>query len=507
MQVVIQFTRAVVCLGIFFLLPSCSEAEQFAREPTEEVDSVDNGVAQEFTIARAGLTPAEQGLPPLESQWLGDFDRIRESRTIRLLTVFSKMLYFLDGVDQRGATYEAARAFEQQLNESLDTGNLPIHVLIIPVTRDRLIPALVEGYGDIAAANLTITPERLELVDFSDPFLTGVNEIVVTGPAGPTYETIEDLSGTDVWVRPSSSYHESLLRLNDSFRARGLDPVNIVAADEYLETEDLLEMVNGGLLPAVVVDDHMAEFWAQIFDQITLHPNLAVNESGEIAWAFRKDSPELTEMINAFVATARIGTFTGNVIRERYLQNTNWVRNALDPTELGRFEETISHFQSYGAEFSFDWLLLAAQGYQESRLRQSARSPVGAIGVMQLLPTTASDPNVGIANIEILDNNIHAGAKYLRFLADRYFPATELDPLNRTLLSFAAYNAGPRRVAQLRAQTSEMGLDPDLWFNNVEIAASRRIGRETVQYVSNIYKYYISYTLIRDTLVLRREGP
>ena len=160
-------------------------------------------------------------------------------------------------------------------------------------------------------------------------------------------------------------------------------------------------------------------------------------------------------------------------------------------------------FRQYAGTYEFDWLLVAAQGYQESRLDQSVVSRVGAIGVMQLLPTTAADPNVGIPDIDELEPNIHAGVKYLRFLRDRYFADDAVDALNQALFSFAAYNAGPARVARLRRQAGDLGFDPNVWFRNVENVAAKEIGRETVQYVSNIFKYYIAYRRIADTLALR----
>ena len=452
------------------------------------------------------ISATEQGLPPelqaLDETWLGDFDGMRERRVIRVLTVFAKGLYFLDGAVQRGATYEMVKMFEDEINEQLETGTLRIHVLMIPVTRDRLLPALAAGYGDIAAANLTITPQRLQTVDFANPFLTGVDEVVVTGPSASPPASLDDLAGQEITVRTSSSYYQSLLRFNESQRAAGRAEVTLVPAPEYIEDEDLLEMVNAALLPMVVVDSHKAEFWAQVFDDITVRSDLAVNTGGEIAWALRKDSPQLREVLDTFVSTHRRGSLMGNVVLNRYLKDTRWVRNALSAADLDRFESTVGFFQEHAGTYGFDWLMVAAQGYQESRLDQSARSSAGAVGVMQLLPSTAADPNVGIPDIEILDNNIHAGVKYLRFIRDRYFAAEAIDEMNRGLLSLAAYNAGPNRIARLRRQAAEAGLDPNVWFDNVEVVAAREVGREPVQYVSNIYKYYIAYRLIADRLSL-----
>jgi membrane-bound lytic murein transglycosylase MltF len=453
------------------------------------------------------MTAAEQGLPPelqaANAVSFGDFDAMRERRIIRVLTVFAKGLYFLDGADQRGATYEMVKMFEEEINERFDTGNLKIHVLLIPVTRDRLFTGLVDGYGDIAAANLTITPEREALVDFGDPLLTGVDEVVVTGPAAPPLESLDDLAGLELPVRPSSSYYDSLVELNGTLQAAGQPEVVLEPVAEHLEDEDLLELVNAGLLPFVVVDSHKANFWAQIFDDITVRDDLTLRTDGEIAWAFRQDSPELREVVNAFVETHRQGTLLGNIFLNRYLRSTNWVDNSLNAVELDRFQSMIDLFQQYAGTYEFDWLLVAAQAYQESKLDQSLVSPVGAIGVMQLMPDTAADPNVGIPDILELEPNIHAGVKYLRFVRDRYFADDAVDELNAALFSFAAYNAGPARVARLRRQAGEMGLDPNVWFRNVEVAAAKAIGRETVQYVSNIYKYYTAYRRIAETLALR----
>ncbi|MDH3911426.1 MAG: lytic transglycosylase F [Rhodospirillales bacterium] len=445
------------------------------------------------TPPRAAEGPAgDPPVVPLEV-WHGDLDGMIERRRIRVLVSLSKTFYFLDKADQRGLTYELMKAFEKDLNKRLKLKTRKIHMVFIPVRRDELLPALVEGRGDIAAANLTITPERRKLVDFSDPYLEDVSEILVTGPAAPKLESLEDLAGQEIYVRQSSSYYESLVRLNKTLRSAGKTEVSLIPADENLEDEDLLEMVNAGLIPMIVMDSHKAEFWEQIFADIELRPDLAVNRGGRIAWAVRKGSPELVKEINVFVKKHKKGTLVGNILFQRYLKDTNWVRNALSGGEIKRFQETLGLFKKHAKEFGFDSLMIAAQAYQESRIDQSKRSPRGAIGIMQILPSTAADPNVDVHGIEETENNILAGVKYLRFIADRYFADEGMDPLNRLLFAFAAYNAGPAKISRLRRRAAREGLDPNVWFRNVELVAAKVIGRETVQYVSNIYKYHIAY--------------
>lgn len=438
--------------------------------------------------------------------WTGDFDGMLKRRVIRALVPYSKTFYFLDGATQRGITYEAIQILEKWLNKELGTGHLKVRILIIPTIRDELFSGLVEGRGDIAMGNITITPERLKIIDFSDPYAKGVKEIVVAGPDAPELNNLGDLADQGVFVRPSSSYHESLIQLNVGFKKSRKKPVKIFPTDEYFEDEDLLEMVNGGLISFIIMDEHKAVAWAPIFKNVRLYPDIAIRTGGEIATAFRKNSTKLKEMINHFVSGHKQGTMLFNVITQRYLKNTKWVKNALLQKEFQKFENAVELFKKYASKYEFDWLMIAALAYQESRLDQSMRSPAGAIGVMQMLPTTAKDRNVNIPKIENLENNIHAGVKYLRFIRDQYYEKESMDEANKTLFTFASYNAGPAKIVKFRKEAGTSGLDPNVWFRNVEVVAARRIGRETVQYVSNIYKYYTAYRLIMDKLQIKKEA-
>jgi membrane-bound lytic murein transglycosylase MltF len=459
-----------------------------------------------FISLNATETRAIESDLELGKKWSGDFDGMAERHLIRALVPYSKTFYFLDGADQRGLTYELLKEFETDVNKELQRTSLKVRLVVIPTKRDRLLPALVEGLGDIAAGNLTITPVRQKQVDFSAPHLTGVDEIIVTGPGAAAVETLDDLAGKEIHVRKSSSYYESLIQLKARFKDTGKAPLKIVLADEHLEDEDLLEMMNVGLIPMIVIDSHKGEFWARVFRDLSLHPNIKVRTGGQIAWAIRKNSPQLKSIINRFIEAHKKGTLKGNILYKRYLQNSKWVRNALADKEFQRFTDAVEFFKRYSQRYDFDWLMIAALAYQESGIDQSKRSPVGAVGVMQLLPSTAADPNVNIRKIDVMEHNIHAGVKYLRFLHDRYFKNEPMDALNKMLFSFASYNAGPGKVIRLRREARESGVDPNIWFRNVEIVAARRVGRETVQYVSNIYKYYIAYrSIIRDVKVKKEK--
>ncbi len=445
--------------------------------------------------------PDSHGLSPedIHRKWTGDYDGMVRDRIIRALVPMSRTFYFIDNGHQRGLTFEALKLFERFVNKRERTGNIRIHLVIIPTPRDRLLENLRSGLGDMAAGNLTITAQRSRLVDFCAPFLTGVDEIIATRAGEPELKSLSDLSGREVYVRKSSSYFESLERLNRNMAREGKAPVKIVIADPYLEDEDLLEMMNAGILPAIVIDSHKGKLWAGIFKKIRLYPDIKLHTGGKIAWAIRKNCPGLKKVINEFVRKNRKGTLTGNILYRKYLENTEYLKNNQSRKELKKFIRVIDIFRKYAQKYDFDWLMLTALAYQESQLDNSRRSRAGAVGIMQVLPSTAADPNVGISGIENLENNIHAGTKYLRFMVDRYFADEKMSRLDKGLFAFASYNAGPARIAGLRRQAAREGLNPDVWFNNVEIIAAEKIGSETVQYVRNIYKYYVAYSIIDRT--------
>src|SRR4051794_40299895 len=183
------------------------------------------------------------------------------------------------------------------------------------------------------------------------------------------------------------------------------------------------------------------------------------------------------------------------------------VKQLQDPTQSAdwkRFEQTVSLFRRYGERYGFDPLMLAAQGYQESQLDQAARSHVGAIGVMQIMPATGKQMNVG--DIRKVESNIHAGAKYMDHLMEDYFADAHFSAGNRPLFAFASYNAGPGTISKMRREAAKRGLDPDKWFNNVELVVAEKVGIETTTYVRNIYKYYVSYKLTLEAEEARQKA-
>jgi membrane-bound lytic murein transglycosylase MltF len=436
-------------------------------------------------------------LPVSVEKWTGDFSGMKERRVIRVLAAYSRTLYYNDRGRDRGMTAELVRDFEQYINKKYrkQLHNRPITVVLVPVTRDRLLSGVAEGYGDIAAANLTVTEERLRLVDFFAPDDLPPGSELVTNRSSDRISSVGALSGKSIHVRPSSSYHESLLALNARFKREGKAPIEIVAVPDALEDEDMMEMVDAGLMDFIVVDDWKAKMWATILPRLTV-TGVAVRTGAVHGWAFRKSSPELRAELEDFY---RKSVKVSGVIPYRIARDTKRVKRLQDPTgtqSWKRFQETIALFEKYGDRYGFDPLMLVAQGFQESKLDQDARGPTGAVGIMQLMPATGEELKVG--DITMTEPNIHAGAKYMNQLMTNYFQDADFDEMNRTLFAFAAYNAGPGRISKLRKVASDRGLDPNVWFDNVEIVVSERVGRETTTYVRNIFKYYVSYKLALD---------
>jgi membrane-bound lytic murein transglycosylase MltF len=452
-------------------------------------------------------SPPARALRVKHAPWRGDFDGMLERRSIRVLIPYSRTLYFIDKGRERGLTAELMRDFERYLNKTYADrlGKRPLTVIMIPTTRDRLLPDLAAGLGDIAAGNLTVTEERLKQVDFVAPQdRKPVRELVVTGPKSPVLATLDDLAGRTVHVRRASSYYESLTALDKRLRAAGKAPIKLTLLPDALEDEDVLEMVNAGLLQIVVVDDWKAAMWAQILPMVKVHDNLAVRSEGMIGWAIRKNSPQLQQAANDFYVNYVKKQGVVDYRFKQALKRVKQITNNTEAAELKRFQQTLALFDQYGKQYGFDPLMLAAQGYQESQLDQNAHSRVGAIGIMQIMPATGKGLNVG--NIAVTESNIHAGAKYMDQLMTRYFPDAHFSGNNRALFAFASYNAGPSNIAKMRKEAAQRGLDPDQWLNNVEIVVAEKIGIETTTYVRNIYKYYAAYRLIVDAQAERDKA-
>jgi len=485
-----------MCLVSLFPV-SCGKKES-PREAA--VPTTGQGASAQEKPNTGNPTTADVVLPINFNRHTDDLDGMVKRRNIRALVLMNPIGFFYDNGQPRGVMYEALEELEKFTNQKFKTGTLKIKVTFLPVRPDQVEAALTQGMGDLIAYSLVVTPDREQRVAFTVPLEKDVQHVIVTGPnfesvSGGEMAKLEDLGGKQIYVNPLAVSYQNLQQINDTLRKEGKPLIDIKAADKNLLDDDLLQMVNAGMLPATVTTASRAKLWSQVLPNLRPHFDLVIGSAEQTAWAVRKDNPQLKALLDEFLSTHAAGTVFGNTLLRRYLQNTKWVKNSTSAEELRKFQALLGYFQKYAGEYDFDYLMIAAQGYQESLLDQSRKNPSGAVGIMQVIPKNAAAPPISISNVDTAQNNIEAGAKMLRHIADTYFNDPKLDALNKTLMVFASYNAGPNRIARLRKQASTEGLDPDQWFGNVELVVAKDIGQETVQYVSNIYKYYIAYKL------------
>jgi membrane-bound lytic murein transglycosylase MltF len=503
-----QQTLLILLSSGCLIIAACSKPRTPA--PAEQPPKQETPTTSTSLLPDAGAGASSQGalrLPTGFGKRTGDLDEMVKQRTIRALVIVNPIGFFYQNGRPQGIQFEALQEFERFVNQKEKTGKLPVKVVFLPMRPDQLEPALTEGLGDFIAHGVVITPEREQRVAFSTPIQKDVSQVVVTGPALANVSSFDDLAGQAIYVNPLMTYYDNLKKVSDERQKAGKSPLNIQAADKDLFDDDLVEMVNAGLIPATVTINGRADLWAQILPNIKSHPDLAVASGTSRAWVMRKNNPQLKQIIDEFLETHAQGTSFGNTLLRRYLQNTKWIKNSTSSAELQKFNAYVVYFKKYADEYNFDYLMLAAQGYQESLLDQDKKSHVGAVGVMQVIPKFAAANPINVPNVGNADGNIHAGVKMMRNIADTYFNDPGIDPLNKTLFTFASYNAGPNRIARLRKKAQDDGLDPNKWFGNVELEVAKEVGQETVNYVSNIYKYYVAYKLTVEQKQQKPNAP
>ncbi len=427
--------------------------------------------------------------PLSSSPYTGGLKVMEEKKVIRVLVAVDLGFYYIEDGQPKGILAELLYHMEEYFKKN----KIKISIQIIPVNRNELIPYLLEGYGDVIVANLTVTESREKEISFTHPIIKNISEFVINNMSNPPIKSLKDLSAQRIWVRKSSSYYSSLLKVNKALEKEKLPPAIIELVDETIQDFEIVEMVNLGLINATVLDSHKTKIWRTKMQNIQINQAYPIRENSEIAWAIRKKSPELLALMDKYIKTIKSGTLLGNIIHDRYLKRQKWLNKFLSPEKMDKVRALSKTFYEYSAEYDMNYLMSIAQGYQESGLDQSKVSHKGAVGIMQVLPSTAKDRAVNITDIYNVKNNIHAGIKYMAYLRNRYFSSSGIDYDNQIYLSLAAYNAGPGNMRKMRRYAERNGYDPDVWFNNVEIVTRRYIGLEPVNYVRNITRYYIIY--------------
>ena len=437
----------------------------------------------------AGSTTS--GAPAVASKaWTGDFDGMLKRRNIRLLVPYSRSLFYMEGGQAHGLTADLGHDFEAYLNKrhAKELGGHRITVTIIPTTRDKLLSELTAGMGDIAGGNLTETPLRLQTADFTAPTQRdSALELLVSGPNAPAVATLDDLAGKKVNVRPASSYFESLNALNDKLRAANKPPVEIVKMPDALEDEDELELLNAGLFDFTVVDSWKAKLWAPTLPKIKVRDDIVLRKGGTIGWAMRKQSPRLKAEIDGFYKTAS----QQGLIESRlttYRARLKDIADTWTGPESKRFEQTLAMFRQYGKQYPFDPLMMAVDGHWESQRRQIGDGRAAAAAA-PVTPPSADQ----------LAQDVQDRTKYIDQLMTQTFPDAKFSELDRTLFTFASYKSGANNVESMRKEAATRGLDPNVWFNNVEQLMAERYGMLSTAYVRSILKCKLAYQLIAES--------
>ncbi|MGE0666795.1 MAG: transglycosylase SLT domain-containing protein [Sphingomonadales bacterium] len=431
------------------------------------------------------------------SPWTGDLDGMKDRQVIRILVPYSKTLFFYDKNKEMGVVHDLGVSLEKWANQqtSPEPGKKGMKVIFVPVPEERLLPDLMAGLGDIAAGGLA-EGDGEGRITFGGSLAPDSGAVIVRRKRGDPIDHLDDLSGRQVVIHRSSASFEPIKALSTRLEVQGRRPIKLIVAPEELQDEDLLQMVSAGLVSVAIIDGYVAKFWSQIIPGVVVQDTLLDKGGAALGWAVRKDSPQLKRLLEGFMARGKGDTFSVGASLKKYLGETRLPTNAMADAEIQRFNGAIDMFKKYGDAYDIDHLMMLALGYQESRLNQQARNPYGPVGMMQITPATASTSVVAVKGIDKdASRNVEAAAKYLRYIADSYLDDPNISQMNRTLMAFVGYNAGPKNLEVVREAAIKRGLDPNVWFQNVELAAAQTLGRKTVEYVSNIYKYYTAYRI------------
>jgi len=411
-------------------------------------------------------------------QMYNDLDDIIKNRYIRFLTPKNAFNYYIYQGKHKGYQYELVKKFMDHLNKKYTKKNeIKIQFEIIPVDNNKLIPMLNEGKGDIIAANLTKTQGRGKLISFSTPYLQA-DELIVRNKNIKKVET--------VYVRKSSSYFESL---NKSKYITKTVP-------ETLDTVNIIELVSLGKYPATVADTSFARISEKVFKNIVVEAKpLAPRRN--ISWGVRKGSKQLLAEINLFIPKVKKGSFLGNLLKRKYFNDVSRILKDQKEQRISKYDSLI---KKYALKYGWDWRLLVSLCYQESHFNPNINNRWGAIGLFQIKQMTANEPYINIPNIKGLkniENNIHAGVKYLSWIKNRYFDKNkDIEEKDKFRFTLAAYNTGPARLRRAIKLAKKLKLNHNKWFRNVELAMAKMRKTEPVNYVSEINKRFISYKLL-----------
>jgi membrane-bound lytic murein transglycosylase MltF len=428
--------------------------------------------------------------------WSGSYSEMFQRGEIRMAVPYDRTIYINDKGTPRGLSIQISKGLAKWINAKYSSqlkGKL-ISIKLVPTISAELLNSLISGRADIAVGDIGLYEPISNSHDLIVNHASRVEqEVLVTGPSSPVLQKMTDLSGQTVYGSRNTNFQMTLGALNEELRRDGRPPVNLISPLGDLDDEDLLEMLNAGLIQYVIVGNWKFKLWQSIYKNIVMHEELSVKDVGWIGWVVRANNQDLNDDLSGFYQSDEFDQSRRAFRQEDYKEHLKGLKDPIDKMAWARFESMRPLFNKFGAEYKLNPLFIASLGFQETLLNQSAVSGVGAIGVMQLMPATGM--SLGVGDIHLLEPNIHAGADYMNQLVTKYFPDAQFEGNNRSLFAVASYNIGPNNVAKAREQAKQLGFNPNQWFGNVEFIATERMGYEPMIYVRNVYKYFMSYRL------------
>ena len=425
-----------------------------------------------------------------------DLAQIRSSQVLRVLVNQSRNSSGQVQGESIGVEYHRLRAFERYLNGHARDGQ-EITLKIIPKAKDQLLGALLRGEGDLMAPGELLDVKPTHAVTPSDPIIERVPLMLVGVKGERRYTRLEQLSGRTVALTTGSAAGEALNLINQKLALRKLPPVNIEWVDPTLAVEDVLEMVQAGIYHLTLVEQPIAERWAKLMPKLRFDRKVLVSEPGAMRWYVRRDASMLRASVDRFLTTYTVPA-DQNVAFERVYRRLYRVHYPLARADRQKLEKLRPVLQKHAQQQGMDWLNLAALAFKESTLNPNAKGTGGATGLLQIMPSAAQ--RVGVNNIQNVEGNVQAGAKYLAMIRRKFFASPQLNERERMAFVLAAYNMGPERVQAMRAEARRRGLNPNQWFFQVERIAMEQVGMGAVSYVNSVNKYYLAFDRERDSL-------
>ena len=438
---------------------------------------------------------AEEGQARPFAQPARDLQQIRDSGELRVLVNQSRNTYSSVRGQATGSENQRLEAFLAFLNQPRGGTTRSVNMKIIPLPKAQLQAAMQRGEGDLLVPGEVLDLPETSTLNASQPIMQQVPLVFVSRQGQRRYQHVSQLAGRMVVLPAGSAALPVITRLNKQLRELKKAPLMIKWADPSLAAEDVLEMVAAGIYRLAVVELPVAERWIRVLPGLRIDRHLELDRSGSLVWMVQPDTPTLLASVNFFLRNYSPPASVDSEFRKVYRSQYK-VHNPLSAADQRRLEKVRPTLQKYAGEQQFDWLLLAALAYKESSLNPSARSPGGAVGLMQITPVAARA--VGMSHFEKLDDNVQTSAKYLARIRRNFFSSPQIAERDRLAFILAGYNLGPQRVQNLRVEARKRGLNANQWFFQVERIAAEKFGLHTVTYVSSLNKYYQAFVDQRD---------